>query len=129
MATTSSRGRLLLVDAAVNLALGVVLLLAPLGSLRSIGVPSPSTYLFTSILGGVLVGIGGALLASARGLDGLGLVGAIVINVCGAVALIGWLVSSDSALVPLATVTLWVIAALVLLIAGLEVASKPWRDD
>lgn len=128
MAGPSAHGRLLIVDAAINLALGAVLLLAPMGSLPLLGVPTPTTFLFTSVLGGVLVGIGGALLVSARGLEGLGLAGAIVINVCGAVALVGWLVLADDALEPRATVTLWAIAILVLAVAALEMSARPWRS-
>jgi len=128
MAEPTAHGRLLVVDAAINLVLGALLLLAPMGSLPLLGVPTPSTFLFTSVLGGVLVGIGGALLVSARGLEGLGLAGAIVINVCGAVALVGWLVLADDALEPRATVTLWAIAILVLAVAALEMSARPWRS-
>lgn len=128
MAEPTAHGRLLVVDAAINLVLGALLLLAPMGSLPLLGVPTPSTFLFTSVLGGVLVGIGGALLVSARGLEGLGLAGAIVINVCGAVALLGWLVLADDALEPRATVTLWAIAILVLAVAALEMSARPWRS-
>jgi hypothetical protein len=128
MAGSSARGRLLVVDAAINLALGALLLLAPMGSLPLLGVPTPSTFLFTSVLGGVLVGIGGALLVSARGLAGLGLAGAIVINACWALALVGWLVLANDLLEPRGTLTLWAIAILVLAVAVLESAVRPWRD-
>ena len=127
MAPPTTRHRLLIADAAVNLALGALLLLAPLGTLSLVGVPTPSNFLFTASLGGVLVGIGLALLASARGLSGLGLVGAIAINACGALALVGWLVTTDVELASRGAAVLWGIAALVLVVALLELAS--WRSN
>lgn len=121
--------RLLAVDAAINLVLGVLLLLAPAGSLTLVGVPTPATFLFTATLGGVLTGIGIALLASARGMPGLGLVGAIAINACGALALVGWLATTEVALGPRGVATLWVIAVVVLGVALLELLSRPWRPE
>jgi peptidoglycan/LPS O-acetylase OafA/YrhL len=128
MTAPEGHRRLLAVDAAINLALGVILLLAPVGSLPLFGVPTPPTFLFTTVLGGVLVGIGIALLVSVRGRHGLGLVGAIVINLCGSLALAGWLLSSNVTLAPLGTATLWAIAIVVLAVAMLEGAARPWRD-
>ena len=127
MAEPRMHRRLLVADAAVNLGLGALLLLAPLGSLSLVGVPTPSNFLFTATLGGVLVGIGLALLASARGLSGLGLVGAIAINACGALALLGWLVTASVELSTRGAATLWGIAIVVLVLALLELAARPWR--
>jgi hypothetical protein len=90
---------LLLADAIVNLVLGVLLLLTwPHGDLlaRWLGVPVPGTPFYASILGAVLVGIGIALLIERRralhlSAVGLGLGGAIAINLCGGIALAAWL--------------------------------------
>jgi hypothetical protein len=127
MAAPTTHRRLLISDAVINLVLGALLLLAPLGTLSLVGVPTPSTFLFTATLGGVLMGIGVALVASARGMPGLGLVGAIAINACGAIALVGWLVTTDVELAPRGAATLWGIAAVVLAVALVELASRPWR--
>ena len=127
MAEPRLHHRILVADAAINLALGALLLLAPLGSLSLVDVPTPSTFLFTAVLGGVLVGIGMALLASVCGLSGLGLVGAIAINACGALALVGWLVTAGVELSARGAATLWGIAIVVLALALLELAARPWR--
>ena len=81
----TSRHRLLLaLDAAVNLLLGAILLLFPAGLIALLGLPATDTHFYTSILGGVLFGIGLALLLELRGgsarIRGLGLGGAIAIN-------------------------------------------------
>jgi len=86
---------LLMVDAVVNLVLGVILLLFPTGVVELIGLPPTSTNFYASILGAVLFGIGLALLMECYGtpykIRGLGLDGAIAINFCGAGVLFLWL--------------------------------------
>jgi hypothetical protein len=95
------RGRLLLViDAVVNLALGVLLALAwPYGEqlTRLLGIPPAEPSFYPSVLGAVLLGIGIALLLEHQrvargGTVGLGLGGAIAINLCGGIALAAWLI-------------------------------------
>jgi hypothetical protein len=96
-----TRRALLTVDAAINLALGVLLVLAwpyegPLT--RAFGVPPAEPPFYASILGAVLFGIGIALLLELRGAGrpaafGLGLGGAIAINLCGGVVLGAWLIA------------------------------------
>jgi len=78
----------LLVDATVNLVLGILLLAFSPGLANFLGVPQSSTNFYPSILGAVFIGITLALvfeaLRSARdGLTGLGLLGAVCINLCG----------------------------------------------
>ena len=76
------------------------------------------------ILGAVLFGIGAALLLEAheeqKGISGLGLEGAIVINFCGAGALLGWLLAVPLKIPLRGYVVLWVIAILVLLVGIVE---------
>ena len=80
--------RYLVIDAAVNLLLGLLLLLFPSGIAAWLGAPSAASAFYPSLLGGVLFGIGLALLLEARrrgqGPRGLGMAGAICINFCGA---------------------------------------------
>jgi peptidoglycan/LPS O-acetylase OafA/YrhL len=127
------RDRLLLViDAAVNLLLGGVLLTVPGWLVRTLGAPPFATRFYTSILGGVLVGIGLALLLEARRTDrtpvGLGLGGAIAINMCGAGVLAVWLIATSQPLPVRGRVILWSIAAVVLVIAGAEIWAARTRD-
>jgi len=98
-----TRRLLLAVDAAINLALGALLVLAwPYeGALtRAFGVPPAEPPFYASILGAVLFGIGIALLlemrsASQRAASGLGLGGAIAINLCGGIVLGAWLIFGE----------------------------------
>ena len=91
---------LLVIDAGVNLLLGGLLLLFPLGIAARLGLPPADSAFYPVILGGVLFGIGLALLLEAfgegRGLHGLGMAGAIAINFCGAGVLAVWLVAVPS---------------------------------
>ena len=88
---TSRRDLLLTVDGAINLALGATLVVFPRGLVRWLGVPDVESAFYPSVLGGVLVGIGVALLVE-RSRDGartvgLGLAGAVVVNLCGGLVL------------------------------------------
>jgi hypothetical protein len=124
---TGSRDRpLLVLDGIVNLVLGVALLAFPGWLVRVLGAPAFETRFYPSILGGVLVGIGVALFVECgrrdRGPAGLGLAGAIIINVCGAGALAGWLLVGSTSVPMRGRIILWAIAALVLGIAAAEIA-------
>jgi hypothetical protein len=90
------RPGLLLVDALVNLALGGLLLVFPQGVIEALGIPGAASAFYPSVLGAVLLGIGIALLLEGRpARDGLGLRGAVAINLCGALALGGWSLLGD----------------------------------
>ena len=109
---------LLAVDAVINLVLGVALTVFPAGLVEFLGVPGAEPAFYPAILGAVLFGIGCALLIEAwRGSSGLGLWGAISINLCGAAVLAGWLVFGGLALPLRGRVLLW---SLVLLLAGIS---------
>ncbi|MFC1547797.1 hypothetical protein ACFL5M_04650 [Candidatus Neomarinimicrobiota bacterium] len=86
---------LLTIDAVVNLLLGIPLLIIPTKVARFLGLPMPEQAFYASILGAVLTGIGVALLIERYRdrfhIAGLGIGGAIAINIFGAVALILWL--------------------------------------
>jgi hypothetical protein len=106
---------LLLADAVINLLLGVLLLLYPQWLVEALGMPLVATRFFPNVLGGVLFGIGIALLVAYRGgTQGLGLDGAIAINLCGAGVVAGWLVAAPHSIPPRGKITLWIIAILVI---------------
>jgi hypothetical protein len=115
---------LLTIDAAVNLALGLALLVFPAGLPHWLGLPTADPPFFASLLGAVLAGIGLALLAErfrARfGAAGLGIGGALLINFCGAGALVVWLVSRRLALPTRGAMILWTVAIVVLALGLLE---------
>jgi len=122
---------LLAADAVINLLLGILILSFPAGVLRSFGLPPTDTYFYTSILGGVIFGIGLALgleyLRGGQGSMGLGIPGAILINLCGGGVLLFWLLFRNQSLPLRGTITLWVVAILVLGIGLVELISGSWR--
>jgi len=125
--------RLLLIDGVVNVALGVLLLLVPFGLAEILGVPRSNHDFYPMILGGVILGIGIALLieryGSTRGIRGLGLGGAIAINLCAATVLLLWLVSGTLALPLRGQIFLWVIVIVVYGIGIAEIAAKSWTYE
>jgi hypothetical protein len=117
----------------VNVLLGILLLLFPAGVLDLLGLPQTSTYFYPSILGAVLLGIGVALFIEVRGapkgVSGLGLAGAIAINILGGGALLVWLLAAQLDIPRRGHVVLWSVAIAVLAIGLVELFVKPWRSD
>jgi hypothetical protein len=122
---------LLTIDGIINLALGILLLLFPLGMAELLSLPQSTVNFYPTILGAVIFGIGIALLIEryghTRNIRGLGLGGAIAINLCGAIALLVWLVSTPLNIPLRGYVILWSIAILVLLIGIIEILAKSWK--
>jgi hypothetical protein len=85
--------RLLALDGAGNVLLGLPLLVAPGRVSGFLGLPAGGGDLYPVILGSVFVGIGAALLLewSRPSAGGLGIAGALVINLVFGVALVAWL--------------------------------------
>ena len=116
---------LLLADALINLLLGALLLLYPQVLVKALGMPEVATTFFPNVLGGVLFGIGLALFIAHRGgTQGLGLDGAIAINLCGAGVVVGWLVIAPHAIPPRGKITLWIIALTVIGIGLVELQHR-----
>ena len=114
--------RILIADAGINLLLGLLLLIFPTPVVRSLGVPAPQPPFYASLLGAIFVGIAIALLIEARrvyptGLVGLGLGGAVAINLCGGLALAAWLLSGQLMLTTFGQGLLW---ALVVILVGIS---------
>jgi hypothetical protein len=128
-----SKKILLAIDSAVNILLGVLLLLFPAGMLELLGLPSVVHHFYTTILGAVIFGIGIALLIELRwakeGISGLGLAGAIAINLCGGGVLLGWLLLGPFELPLRGQIVLWVVAIVVLGIGIVELISKSWKGE
>ncbi|MFC1581166.1 hypothetical protein ACFL4N_09710 [Thermodesulfobacteriota bacterium] len=124
---------LLAIDGVVNLALGILLLLFPAGILTLFGLPPTDTYFYASILGAVILGIGIALLLElwgfGRGIRGLGLGGAIVINFCGSGALLAWLLFSHFNIPMRGHIILWAVAVMVLGIGVAETVAGAWKYE
>jgi hypothetical protein len=115
---------LLLVDAVINLALGVLLLAFPRSLVVLLGLPDARTAFYPNVLGGVLFGIGLALLLErwkpGGWATGLGLTGAIAINLCGGTVLALWVMLGDLELAPRGRVILGLLAVLLFTVSGFE---------
>ncbi len=112
---------LLTFDGVVNLALGIFLMWYPASLASALGLPTEGRTFFASILGAVLFGIGVALLIERwrppLRIAGLGLGGAVSINLCGGVVLAAWLLVGLRDLTALGQLVMW---ALVVLLVGLS---------
>jgi hypothetical protein len=123
---------LLICDSIVNLLLGILLLLFPSGVIEVLGLPTTSTFFYTSILGGVLFGIGIALgieFLFYEETRGLGISGAIAINLCGSFVLFYWLLFAKPEIPQRGIILLWIVALLVFGIGIIEVISFSWHPD
>ena len=111
-------------DAVINLVMGILLLVYPRPLIEWLGVPIPESNFYANILGAVLFGIGLALFMEysrgKSGLPGLGIGGAMVINICGAGVLALWLIFGDLYLPPRGYIFLWFLTLLVLGICLVE---------
>jgi hypothetical protein len=118
---------LLYFDAAVNLMLGIALLFFRPALVAFIGVPPSASGFYPNVLGGVLFGIGLALLMECfrgpKGLVGLGLGGAVSINLCGGIVLAIWLLSGRLSLPLRGFVLMWGLVVLLMGISGMELAA------
>ena len=122
---------LLSIDGLINVLLGLLLILFPFGIAEFLGVPNPGTNFYPTILGGVIFGIGLALYIERyghnSGIRGLGLGGAIAINICGGLVLFIWLLVDPFDLPMRGYILLWAIALLVLSMGVIEIAAKSWQ--
>ena len=132
--------KLLAIDAFINFMLGLIFIIFPHQIVTVIGVevstlPKTLNILKATIaiLGGVLFGIGIALLIEAygkpRGIHGLGIAGAIAINFCGAGVLTIWLISDPFNLPLRGYIILWTIAIVVLALGFIELLGKTWKYE
>lgn len=128
----SKKNLLLVIDGFVNLALGILLVFFPAQFIVTFDLPKVETFFYVNILGAVLFGIGIAMLLEhfmgTNGITGLGIGGAIAVNLCGGGALVYWLLFGDLNLSPGGSIFLWGIAIIVLGIALAELLTRTWKD-
>ncbi len=115
----------LFIDALINLVLGILLLAFSPALVKLLGVPPAGNYFYPNILGGVLTGIALALVIEvfrkkADGFTGLGLMGAICINMCGGIVLLLWLLSANLDLPLKGSIFLWTLDVLLLVVSSAE---------
>lgn len=128
-----SRRALLAADGIINLLLGVALLVFPAKLVAILGVPDAKPAFYASVLGAVLVGISIALFLELREprprLTGLGLGGAVAINMCAGVVLAGWLVFGGLSLPIRGQVFLWVLVLVLVGLSGAELVQLLQRSS
>ena len=117
--------RLLELDGIGNVLLGLPLLLIPELVSEFLGLPTIAATFYPAILGAVFVGIGAALLLERfkPSLGGLGLGGAMSINLIFGVVLAGWLLLSGMGLPPRGLIVLSVLAVILVGISMAEAFS------
>ena len=117
------RSILLTLDSVVNVALGVLLLTFPAAVIESLGIPPATSSFYPNILGAVLFGIGIALWLGRNGNPtGLGLGGAVSINLCGGAVLGLWLIFGHLDIPTRGQVLLWLLVVLLVGLSAVEVA-------
>ena len=124
---------LLIIDCAVNSVLGVLLLFFPMGVVDFLDLPKTYTDFYPSILGAVILGIGFALffelVGYEKGFRGLGLGGAILINLVGSLVLLFWLVFGALSISLKGKIILWTVGLIVLSVGIAELITKSWFYD
>lgn len=116
---------LLFLNAILYLAVGVLLLLFPFGLVAALGIALPAVTFYASMLGAILLGVGLALLVERSrgtlGFPGLGINGAILINISCAVTLGLWLFYRSLNLLHIGYILLWGLVAAVTAITLAEI--------
>ncbi len=124
---------ILLVDAVINLVLGLLLMLFTPGIVKFLGVPAADMKFYPNILGAVLFGIGIALIIEAyrkdKGCIGLGLIGAICINLCGGIILALWLIFGKLNLPLHGFIFLWTLVFILVFLSSLELVVNKKKKD
>jgi hypothetical protein len=120
---------LLLIDAIINLLIGVLLIFFPSSLVDALGAPKATSAFYPSILGAILFGIGIALLVQRNIGGGLGLYGAISINICGGIVLGIWLLFGDLELPLRGLVFLWALVVVLVGISAIEILASRRRKD
>ncbi len=117
------RSTILLIDAIFSLVLGAFLVAFPKPLAEWIGIPMASSRFYPSLLGVVVIGIAIALVmewkCAANECVGLGVGGAVAIDLSAAFALAGWLLLGGLGLPLRGQALLWFLVGLLILVSGL----------
>lgn len=122
---------LLEIDGYGNVLLGLPLVLFPGGVSRFLGIAAESSTVYPLVAGALLIGIGIALLVERYkpAWKGLGLGGAIAINLTFGVALAVWLLADNECLSARGVMVLWILVAILVGIGCVEIVSKIGRKS
>ena len=119
---------ILLIDAIINFVLAFLLGIFPKDVISFLGLPVVSNPFYASILGGVFFGIGIALLISRsaknRSSDGLGLRGAIAINLSGGFVLALWLLFGSLDVPTHGKIIMWALVVILFVLSAVELFTQ-----
>jgi hypothetical protein len=118
------RSKLLLVDALINYLLGLLLLIFPAKVVYFLDIPYTENKFYPSVFGAVIIGVAIALtlehFRKPSGMIGLGLGGAISLNMCGGIAVAGWLLFGDLHISIRGSIILWILVVILIAISTIE---------
>ena len=115
--------KLILVDSIINLFLGIILLAYSEPIIYFFGLPISDSNFYPNILGAILFGIGIALFIEYKRKDefiGLGLGGAICINMMGGIVLFLWLAFGNLSIPIQGKIILWTLDITLIGISSFE---------
>ena len=119
---------ILLIDAIINFFLAFLLGIFPKDVISFLGLPMVSNPFYASILGGVFFGIGIALLitrsAKNKSSDGLGLRGAIAINLSGGFVLALWLLFGSLDVPIHGKIIMWALVLILFVLSAVELFTQ-----
>ena len=123
-----NRKSILLIDAIINFVLAFLLGIFPKDVISFLGLPVVSNPFYASILGGVFFGIGIALLISRsaknRSSYGLGLQGAIAINLSGGFVLALWLLFGSLDVPIHGKIIMWALVVILFVLSAVELFTQ-----
>lgn len=102
-------------------------MLLPLTSARVLGLPKPEKGIWQRLLGGLLVGLAGAIYLEGKlpGSSGLGIAGLVVINLAGFAVIVSSLILNIGATTGRGRIILALMALVLFGLAVLEIAYVP----
>ena len=116
--------QLLWIETLLKLVPGLLLALAPLTTLRVLGLPRPDNGFWPRLTGALLIGIAGALfIEGTQSSHGLGLAGCIIINLCGATVLATLLVLDCGPTSTRGRVVVWALTCTLVILSVFEIAT------
>lgn len=102
---------------------GLLLVIAPIASLRLLGLPRPETGFWPRVCGALLVGIAAALfLEGTSSGHGLGLAGVVVVNLTGASVLATLLVLESGPASRRGKIAVWLVVCLLVTLSVIEIS-------
>ena len=117
--------KLLWIETVLKLAAGAALLLFPVATARVLGLPRAEVSFWPLLLGGVLAGVAAAafLEGFVKNSHGLGLAGAMAINLAGAATIATLLVAGNDVTTRRGRLALWLAAIVLAGLAFVELAN------